>query len=71
MNGFTDVFPGFMEELRDYSPEDVGCRIYGHCCPVFFVQSGATETKEGRREGRAIPREVMLQVFRRDNEPAT
>lgn len=59
--------PWIVEELRDHSPEDVGSRIFGHCCPVFFVQSGATATKEGRRERRAIRREVMLQVLRRDN----
>ena len=35
--------------------------------PVFFTQSGATETADGRPEGRSIPRQVMLQVVRRDN----
>ena len=59
--------PWVIEELLGYAPEDIGCRIWGHSCPVFFVQSGATETKEGRREGRTIPRDVMLQVVRRDN----
>lgn len=46
---------------------EVGCRATGHACPVFFVQSGATETKESRAEGRSIPRQVMLKVVRRDN----
>lgn len=59
--------PWMTEQIRGYPPEEVGCKIWGHACPVFFVQSGATETKEGRREGRAIPRDVMLRVVRRDN----
>ena len=46
---------------------EVGCRVFGHACPVFFVQSGGTETIEGRAESRTIPRHVMLQVVRRDN----
>jgi hypothetical protein len=46
---------------------EVGCRATGHACPVFFVQSGATETKAGRVEVRTIPRQVMLKVVRRDN----
>jgi len=59
--------PWLAEEIRDYAPEVVECKVWGHSCPVFFVQSGATETKEGRREGRSIPRDVMLKVVRRDN----
>jgi len=57
-------------ENREFVAEhffEVGCRATGHACPVFFVQSGATETKEGRSEARAIPRQVMLKVVRRDN----
>lgn len=59
--------PWMTEQIRDYPSEEVGCKIWGHACPVFFVQSGATETKEGRKEGRAIPRDVMFKVVRRDN----
>jgi hypothetical protein len=59
--------PWTTEEIRGYDPEEVGCKVWGHACPVFFVQSGATETKEGRREGRGVPREIMLKVARRDN----
>jgi hypothetical protein len=47
---------------------EVGCRVFGHACPVFFMQSGGTETIEGRPEGRSVPRSVMLQVVRRDNQ---
>jgi len=59
--------PESLSELRDYNPDDVGCKIWGHVCPVFFTQSGATETKETRREGRYIPRQIMFKVVRRDN----
>ena len=59
--------PESNEYVSQYEPEDVACKIFGHTCPVFFVQSGATETKEGRVEGRYIPRAVMLKVVRRDN----
>jgi len=59
--------PWTPEEIREYDPDEVGCKIWGHACPVFLVQSGATETKEGRRESRSVPREIMLKVVRRDN----
>ena len=59
--------PDTRRHLLQYEPEDVSCRILGHVCPVFFLQSGATETKDGRPEGRAIPRDIMLKVVRRDN----
>jgi hypothetical protein len=59
--------PWTTEEIRGYDPEEVGCKIWGHVCPVFFVQSGATETKEDRRTGRHIPRDIMLKVVRRDD----
>ncbi len=52
--------------ISQFSPEDVACRVFGHTCPVFFHQSGASETKEPREEGRHISRKVMLQVVRRD-----
>ena len=52
--------------ISQFSPEDVACRVFGHTCPVFFHQSGASETREPRQEGRHIPRKVMLQVVRRD-----
>jgi hypothetical protein len=60
--------PWMAEEIREYDPEEIACKIFGHACPVFFVQSGATETKESRRIGdRYISREIMLKVVRRDN----
>jgi hypothetical protein len=59
--------PANWDAMADFEPEEISCRIWGHTCPVFFTQSGATETKVGRLDGRYIPRTVMLQVVRRDN----
>lgn len=59
--------PAANSYISQFAPEDVACRIFGHTCPVFLAQSGATETKEGRLEGRYIPRATMLKVVRRDN----
>jgi hypothetical protein len=62
---FSD--PANWETMEEFDPDEVGCRIWGHVCPVFFTQSEATETKAGRVEGRYLPRTIMLQVVRRDN----
>jgi 5-methylcytosine-specific restriction endonuclease McrA len=59
--------PDNWEYLAQYDPEDISCKIWGHVCPVFLSQSGATETKVPRRQGRYLPREIMLKVVRRDN----
>ena len=56
------------EYIMQYDPKEVSCEIFGHTCPVFINQSGATETKESRRQGRYLPRDVMLKVVRRDNQ---
>jgi hypothetical protein len=61
------LMPSTWVETSGYSEEDVGCKIFGHVCPVFWAVSGATETTESRRQGRYIPRDVMLKVVRRDN----
>ena len=58
--------PAANSEITAYEPEDVACRVFGHACPVFFCQSPGTETKQGRIDGRYIPRSIMLQVVRRD-----
>jgi hypothetical protein len=52
-----------------HSREDLekSCSVFGHLCPVFFVNEPFTETDELRRIGRNIPRHVMLRVVRRDN----
>ena len=60
--------PESNDYVSQFSSEDVACRIFGHTCPVFFLQSGASETKEYRIEGRYIPRKIMLKVVRRDGQ---
>lgn len=47
--------------------EDQACSVFGHYCPVFFVNEPMTETQDLRRIGRHIPRAIMLRVVRRDN----
>lgn len=59
--------PEANEYITQFSAKDVACKIFGHTCPVFFMQSGANETKEPRYDGRKIPRKIMLKVVRRDN----
>jgi hypothetical protein len=53
-------------QVEEYDPKDVNCLVWGHVCPVFLTQSGATETIDGRSESRTIPRDIMLKVVRRD-----
>jgi hypothetical protein len=52
-----------------YSPSDLekSCSVFGHMCPVFFVNEPFKEGEEKRRSGRYIPRHIMLRVVRRDN----
>lgn len=67
IEGALHLNPATWKEIEGYSESDIGCKVFGHVCPVFIYASGATETKEARRQGRHIPREVMLKVVRRDN----
>ncbi len=67
INFFLYSDPDNWKAIEGCEDEDVGCRIWGHVCPVFFTQSTATETREPRRDGRHIPRTVMLKVVRRDD----
>jgi len=60
--------PSAHEYLAQFVPKEISCEIFGHTCPVFINQSGATETKECRRQGRYLPRDIMLKVVRRDNQ---
>jgi hypothetical protein len=68
----------FEKEVNEFNPDDYpfklqtiekerSCSIFGHLCPVFFVNEPFTETTEMRRIGRNIHRAVMLRVARRDN----
>ena len=69
----------FEKELKEYSPKNypeempeffqfVSCLNFGHICPVFFVCEGFTETSEGRRVTRSIPRDMLIRIVRRDNQ---
>ena len=62
------LLPSNHEYLIQFDHKEISCEIYGHICPVFINQSGATETKEVRRQGRYLPRDIMLKVVRRDNQ---
>jgi hypothetical protein len=62
------LWPENWEVLEDYDTRDIGCRVFGHVCPVFLICEGFTETKEGRRIGRHIPSDIMLKVVRRDGQ---
>ncbi len=58
----TDYLQKIPKEINEKA-----CKIFGHICPVFFVNEPLTETTEERRITRIIPRDVMLRVVRRDN----
>jgi 5-methylcytosine-specific restriction endonuclease McrA len=68
----------FERDVAEFEPDDypehipveisdMGCRIFGHICPVVFNAEGFTETTEQRRTGRYIPTPVKMRVARRDN----
>lgn len=59
--------PNDYPEGHPKSDLEKACSVFGHLCPVFFVNEPLTETKELRRVGRYIPRHIMLKVVRRDN----
>lgn len=70
-----DFFKKWVEEFdpNEYPDEiskdllEMGCRIYGHLCPVTNVCEPFSETKEPRRRGRSFPKATILRVVRRDN----
>jgi hypothetical protein len=60
--------PQKWQMLERYRPQDVSCNIFGHACPVFcFSYLNCTETREPRKRGRYITRDIMLKVVRRDD----
>lgn len=44
------------------------CDIFGHICPVFFVNEPFSETEETRKTKRTVSRTMFLRVVRRDNQ---
>jgi hypothetical protein len=61
-------FPPRWEWILQFETSELACNVFGHICPVFFAAESFSETKVGRRRGRYIPREIMLQVVRRDGQ---
>jgi hypothetical protein len=68
----------FEDQVNNFSPDDypeklseeeleMSCEIFGHLCPVFFVNEPLTETLEQRRIGRHIPTKMKMRIARRDN----
>jgi hypothetical protein len=68
----------FEQQVKDFNSEDypvsipeplidASCKEWGHICPVYYAQSGATETEEARREGRNVPFKMRIRIARRDN----
>jgi hypothetical protein len=58
----------------DHYPEEIpteiqqmSCSVFGHICPVVFVNESFTETSSLRRSGRYIPFKTKVRVVRRDN----
>jgi 5-methylcytosine-specific restriction endonuclease McrA len=45
----------------------MSCSVFGHICPVVFVNEAFTETSESRRSGRYLPFKTKVRVVRRDN----
>lgn len=61
------VHKSHLDLLAHCNPEEISCNVFGHVCPVFVMAEGMTETERARYSGRAIPRDVMLKVVRRDD----
>jgi hypothetical protein len=59
----SDNYPKKRSELE----EERTCMMFGHLCPVFFVNEPFTETQQPRRISRNIPRGIMMRVARRDH----
>jgi hypothetical protein len=68
----------FKEEIKTFDPKEyplkihpeikeLGCTVFGHLCPVYFVSESFTETERERRRGRYISFEIKMRVVRRDN----
>src|SRR6266705_633752 len=56
-------FPEQIPEEEDF----MGCHIFKHYCPVFFVGEPFTETGDLRRGNSSISFQTKLRVARRDN----
>ncbi len=68
----------FKEDIASFKPSEhpesipdditmMACSVFGHICPVVFVNEAFTETSDERRSGRYIPFKTKVRVVRRDN----
>ena len=68
----------FTAQVKTFSPRDypeqipqeeefMGCRVFGHYCPAFFMAEPVTETENWRRVSVTVPFQTRLRVARRDN----
>lgn len=65
----TGAMPDINRVFKEFGPLNKhSCDVFGHICPVFFVNEPLTETGELRRVKRNISRKVFLRVVRRDNQ---
>src|SRR2546428_1745411 len=77
-NGSPERKALFEKQVRQFRPSHypevlseqeliMSCNIFGHCCPVFFVNEPFTETAEKRNISRSISFKTKMRVARRDN----
>jgi hypothetical protein len=63
------AIPDINRVLGEFGPlNENQCTIFGHICPVFFVNEPFTETAELRKVNRPISRKMFLRIVRRDNQ---
>jgi hypothetical protein len=68
MFGVIGSDPEQSHYLDQFNPRDIRCNIFGHVCPAFaYAYLNVTETREVRKTGRHVPRDVMMKVIRRDD----
>jgi len=64
-----DAIPDINRVIEKFGYLDVrSCLIFGHNCPVFYVNEPFTETAEQRKIKRTISRKMFLRIVRRDNQ---
>jgi len=61
--------PDINRVFKEFGPLNKhSCNVFGHICPVFFVNEPLTETEELRKVNRSISRKMFLRIVRRDNQ---
>jgi hypothetical protein len=64
---FLYLLPYKWADISDLDVEDIRCNVFGHTCPVFLTAEPLSETEEIREPASPyVPRDVLLQVVRRD-----